>query len=817
MRKVLIIIFLAINSALSATNYYVKNGGNDAASGTSDATAWAHHPWMSTWTGHVVLVAGDNVFMKRGGTWSISTPSASYMTVGQSGSSGNPITTTSYGTGNKPIIKIATDANYPVIEGFGKSYITFNNLDIQNSSSARSIVYEKDGICFGKDISSNVPHDWIITNCDIHNIPKTGIMGYDDSYNIIIGNINAATCATDIAYSNQIYDCGYAGVILCGRNSVTNRSDLSVYGNYIHNIDYTTSVEEDGVAVSFTSETVGSTKGYSTGWPNYCRAKYNFITNVPGGVGIDCHGGSYIYFQDNYVKDCRIGIISQAADRKYAETAILDNGYIEGNVIENSGNAITGSNHVFIYVVAENVLFRATNCYVRNNTLFYTSRPSAETGAMGICLYNVDNVTVDGNKVYNGPVGSSGGGILLSSGGTNKVKNVIVNNNWIYNWDKGIDLLISGIDGDITVFNNIVYSHRRSFVGEGGTLSNNLMIYNNTFLHSANAVQPYVIDFVSADAVTIAIGATLTIKNNILGFTSAVSTGIYIYPPGTINGTFTCDYNLYWNSTYATPFNDKYNMTIWKTSGYDNHSPNATSSLDPLFINASGTYSIASDFFLQNISQAINKGTVVNEVTQDFSGNPRDATPDIGAYEYSVPVTGITVTVTGANGSSTITSDKGTLQLISSISPSDAVNKTVTWSILNGTGKASINSSGLVSAIGNGTIAARATTTDGLGAYGTLFITISNQVNDYSSSFEEQPVKIYPNPAHEFINILIVEPTLIPDFIRIITLSGKVVFQGKVNPDIKELQIPLNLIKGVYIVQMGSGNMTLFTQKLIID
>jgi hypothetical protein len=814
MRNVLVILFLAINSVLSATNYYVKNGGSDAASGTSDVTAWEHHPWMSTWTGHITLVAGDNVFMKRANIWSISSPSAPFMTVSQSGSTGRPITTTAYGTGAKPILKIATDANYPVIEGFGKSYITFDNLDIQNSSSARSIVYEKDGICLGKDINNNVPHDWIITNCDIHNIPKTGIMGYDDSYNIIIGNINAASCATDITYSNQIYDCGYAGVILCGRNSVTNRSDLSVFGNYIHNIDYTTSAEEDGVAVSFTSETVGSSKGYSTGWPNYCRAKYNFIANVPGGGGIDCHGGSYIYFQDNYVKDCRIGIITQATDRKYAETAILDNGYIEGNVIENSGNAITGSNHAFIYVVAENVLFRATNCYVRNNTLLYTSRPSAETGAMGIVLYNVDNVTVDGNKVYNGPVGSSGGGILLNSSGSNKVKNVIISDNWIYNWDKGIDVLISGIDGDISVFNNIVYSHRRSFVGEGGTLLNNLMVYNNTFLHGANAVQPYVIDFVLADPVTIAVGASLTIKNNILGFTSPISSGIYIYPPVTINGTFTCDYNLYWNSTYATPFNDKYNLTIWKTFGYENHSPNATSSLDPLFINTSGTYSNARDFFLQSPSPAINKGTVVDDVSDDFFGNPRDATPDIGAYEYIIRVTSITVT--GADGSNTITTNKGTLQLISSVLPADIANKKVTWSIPNGTGQASISSSGLVTAITDGTVAAMATATDGSGVYGTLFITISNQDIPDSTNYREQPVKIFPNPAHEFVNIRIFDPTLIPDFIRIITLSGKVIFQEKVNPDITELQIPLNLIEGIYILQMGSGNMTLFTQKLIV-
>jgi hypothetical protein len=110
-----------------------------------------------------------------------------------------------------------------------------------------------------------------------------------------------------------------------------------------------------------------------------------------------------------------------------------------------------------------------------------------------------------------------------------------------------------------------------------------------------------------------------------------------------------------------------------------------------------------------------------------------------------------------------------------------------------------------------------ATVTDGSGVYGTLFITITNQGTSDSTNFKGQPVTIYPNPAHEYINIRIVEQKLVPDFIRIFSLSGKVVLQYKVNPDVTDLHIPLNLIEGIYILQMGSGNTTMFTQKLIVD
>jgi len=1015
MGKVLIILFLSINSVLSATNYYVKNGGNDLALGTSDASAWAHHPWMTTWTGRTTLVAGDNVFMKRGDIWSIAAPSAPFITVAQNGVSGNPITTTWYGaSGNKPLIQITGDYAYPVIKGFGKSFITFDNLEIKHFSAVQDLTNSQDGIEFGKDASNNVPHDWIITNCNIHNIPLIGINGFDDSYNILIGNASATSCATVLSYSNHIYDCGYGGIILLGRDRATNHSHWNVCYNYIHDID-TSGGLRDSYGIAFSSGTVGTGQGYSTGWPDNTVAKYNRIENIPGHTGIDCHGGKNIYFQDNYIYDCLHGIIVQAADRSYAEPAILDSVFIERNTVENSGNSAL-DHYVFIYVEAENVLYRVTNCYIRDNIIFYTARPSAENGAYGISLYNVDGVTVEGNKIYNGPIGNPSGGIGLGSDAIKKVKNVIVRNNWIRNWDKGIDIEISSIDGDLIFYNNIVYSHNRPFVGEGGTISNNIKIYNNTFLSIGTAAKPYTIDFVSAGAVTIAKGASLTIKNNIFGFTSSASSGIYIYAPATVNGTLIIDNNLYWNSTYYNPLNaigTSYNWTGWNAHGYDVYSPNATTTLNPQFINTSGSYSSYLDFVLQGTSPAINKGTVVNEVNRDFFSNSRDATPDIGAYEYSVSVQPISVTgisVIGAGGSNTITTDKGTLQLVSSVSPSDAANKTVTWSITNGAGQATISSAGLVSAIYNGTVTARATATDGSGVYGILLITISNQaipvtgivlsgaggtvtINTYNGtlqlnaavspsnatnksvtwsiangrgqatinsaglvsaidngtvtaratatdgsgiygtlfititnqivtdslvlvnsviennspavlevvynipvanvipatsafsvivnstdrnintmtisgtkvlltlaspvansdiitvtyskpsanplqaasggqaasvgpltvtnkvspkSYVSKPVKIFPNPAHDFINIQIVEPTLVPDFIRIISLTGKIVFQDKVKPAIKDFRIPIKLMQGVYILLMGSGNQILFTQKLIV-
>jgi len=84
------------------------------------------------------------------------------------------------------------------------------------------------------------------------------------------------------------------------------------------------------------------------------------------------------------------------------------------------------------------------------------------------------------------------------------------------------------------------------------------------------------------------------------------------------------------------------------------------------------------------------------------------------------------------------------------------------------------------------------------------------------SDFEKQIVKIYPNPAASFTNISIEDQAFIPEFVKIITLSGTVLLYEKLDPDTRLFQIPFNFRQGIYVIQMGTGNITMFTQKLIV-
>ena len=85
------------------------------------------------------------------------------------------------------------------------------------------------------------------------------------------------------------------------------------------------------------------------------------------------------------------------------------------------------------------------------------------------------------------------------------------------------------------------------------------------------------------------------------------------------------------------------------------------------------------------------------------------------------------------------------------------------------------------------------------------------------ADYEQLMVKIYPNPANELVNIQIDEPSFVPDFIKIVTLAGKIIYHEKADPDIRYLQIPIDFRQGIYIVQMGIGDLTMFTQKLVVN
>ena len=98
-------------------------------------------------------------------------------------------------------------------------------------------------------------------------------------------------------------------------------------------------------------------------------------------------------------------------------------------------------------------------------------------------------------------------------------------------------------------------------------------------------------------------------------------------------------------------------------------------------------------------------------------------------YAQGISIGGlIGVTVATQGGiPATITTNEGTLQLVATVFPSTA-DQDVTWSIVPGTGMATIDTAGLVTAISNGTVHAVATAVQDPTVNDSLLITMSGQI-----------------------------------------------------------------------------------------
>ncbi len=139
------------------------------------------------------------------------------------------------------------------------------------------------------------------------------------------------------------------------------------------------------------------------------------------------------------------------------------------------------------------------------------------------------------------------------------------------------------------------------------------------------------------------------------------------------------------------------------------------------------------DPVLASVSQngrliAINDG-IVTVTAAALDGSGVKGTIDITLSNQTPVIPVSTITVTGEAGATTIDVAGGTLQLSAEVLPVDASDDSIIWSV-NNEAMASIDQTGLLTAISNGTVIVSATAWDGFGGEGVLEITISNQIID---------------------------------------------------------------------------------------
>ena len=128
----------------------------------------------------------------------------------------------------------------------------------------------------------------------------------------------------------------------------------------------------------------------------------------------------------------------------------------------------------------------------------------------------------------------------------------------------------------------------------------------------------------------------------------------------------------------------------------------------------------------------------------------------------SSPIKVSAISVTGTGGATTITTKGGTLQLVATVTPSNASNKSVRWDFADNdndtdTGNAAITPDGLLKAYGNGTITVEATSLSTPTVSGTVVITISGQDVTNPLEWGIDPISVVlkdgDNPPYQLMQI----------------------------------------------------------------
>ena len=239
----------------------------------------------------------------------------------------------------------------------------------------------------------------------------------------------------------------------------------------------------------------------------------------------------------------------------------------------------------------------------------------------------------------------------------------------------------------------------------------------------------------------------------------------------------------------------------------------------------------ASGLSLNNSGEYINikdtSGTIVLTYDTDaLSNNPNESytrNPDITGifeqHEDNTPLkfspgtringtpfdTNIVVTnlsIQGMNGVDSITTQSGTLQMVSTALPVSASDKTVTWTVVNPVGNAiaSIDSNGLLTALTNGVAFVVATSNDGLGVTAMDTIIITNQATSLKKIESSSKLSVYPNPA---IDIITIDLDVKMEQFQIFSITGKLMIAESTQGNSINIE---SLTPGIYFLRVTADS-----------
>jgi hypothetical protein len=317
------------------------------------------------------------------------------------------------------------------------------------------------------------------------------------------------------------------------------------------------------------------------------------------------NGGSafhFYYAHEGQVIDCITEAVGSGVSFYHANQGYVSGCTIEGSISgKESDGTILEDNEIF-GSGAEGITLHADskNCRYSRNVVH-------DNHSVNIYLDSISHTLVERNLVYmTNPTSETTVGIMLA--------------------DESYDNVTAPVLTDITIVNNVVIDNESGirfwdghFPGSSGL--KNVVIANNTVINNRTSA-------IKWDA-----GAheNTVVQNNL--FAAESGAGLLMLQANSLTGV-TLDHNLWYLPGVGSPFlwgNDSYDHAGWASA--TGHGTGDVTS-DPLL--AAAWELPATNLQLQQTSPAVDAGTVVADVSDDFEGGarPTGAAYDLGAFEY---------------------------------------------------------------------------------------------------------------------------------------------------------------------------------------
>jgi hypothetical protein len=355
----LFILFLSGNG-WSATYYVNQTGGSDANNGLSPGSAWKTIAKVNGYS----FYAGDNVYFKKGETWS------EELIIPSSGSAGSPITFGAYGESVANPIIDGGGSRATNITATNKSYITIQDLSLNRAGSTT-----------GQGLKLLASGSNTLTNITVQRVTSKN-HGWDGFI------VQGSGSLTETAKNIQFLDC------VADNNGRTGYHVYNIKGDSSGGVIYRR-------CTSTYAGQLQASHGFSAYITSYIR-RYNCessYTNIsPANNSINSYGGKEgIGFAfDDYVHN---SFDEAGYSHHNAGAGIVVSHRGDNNAIRYSISALNGKQGIIVNGETETPQYGNNNA-IYNNTIYGNGTTHAENAGHGIDMWaTVDNVIIKNNII----------------------------------------------------------------------------------------------------------------------------------------------------------------------------------------------------------------------------------------------------------------------------------------------------------------------------------------------------------------------------------------------------------------------------------